>query len=51
MTLRITAQDVRRFSLDELRPFARDNPEFYGVAGREHYRLLFRSLVYATLDD
>lgn len=40
MTLHISAQDVRRFSLDELRPFARDNPEFYAEAGKEHYRLL-----------
>jgi len=40
MTLRIIADDVRCFSLEELRPFARDNPEFYAPAGREHYRLL-----------
>lgn len=40
MTLHISAQAVRRFCLDELRPYARENPEFYDVAGREHYRLL-----------
>lgn len=40
MTLRIVGNEVRGISLEKLRPFARENPEFYDVAGREHYRLL-----------
>lgn len=38
--IKIIGQEIRRFSVDELRPFARENPEFYAPAGREHYRLL-----------
>lgn len=40
MTIRISAQEVRRLCLDNLRPWARDNLEFYAEAGQQHYRLL-----------
>ncbi len=38
--MKLVTEEVLSMSLDRLRPYARDNPEFYGRPGREHYALL-----------
>ncbi len=38
--MKIQRDDVRRISLDGLRPFSGDNDQFFGAPGKEHYTLL-----------
>jgi predicted O-methyltransferase YrrM len=38
--MKLDTATVASASFDHLRPYARDNEEFYGAPGREHYRLL-----------
>lgn len=39
-TFEVLRENVLSADIDRLRPFVRDNPEFYGAPGVEHYRLL-----------